>query len=41
MQAAGVASQIDEVFYEAAILQLPAESLTGVIRPPRSIGPAV
>ena len=41
MQAAGVASQMGEVLDEAAILQLPAEALTGVIRSPKSIGPAV
>jgi hypothetical protein len=41
MQQAGVASQMGEVFDEPAILQLPVESLTGVIRSPKSIGPAV
>jgi len=30
-----------EIFDEPAILELPPEALSGVIRTPRSIGPAV
>ena len=41
MQSAGVASEMGETFDEAAILALPAEALSGVIRSPKSIGPAV
>ena len=37
----GVASEMGEIFDEPAILELPAEALSGVIRTPRSIGPAV
>ena len=37
----GVPSEMGEIFDEAAILALPPEALTGVIRQPRSIGPAV
>lgn len=41
MRKTGVASEMGEIFDEPAILALPAESLTGVIRTPRSTGPAV
>ena len=37
----GVASEMGEIFDEPAILALPPDSLHGVIRTPRSIGPAV
>jgi hypothetical protein len=37
----GVASRMGDAFDEPAILALPEESLTGVIRTPRSTGPAV
>ena len=37
----GVESQMGDIFDEAAIMSLPPEALTGVIRQPRSIGPAV
>ncbi len=37
----GVASRMGDVFDEAAILALPEEELTGKIRTPQSIGPAV
>jgi hypothetical protein len=40
MRKTGVASQMGDTFDEPAILALPAESLTGVIRTPQSIGPA-
>ena len=41
MQKSGVASEMGESFDEPAILALPAEALTGVIRQPQSIGPAI
>ena len=37
----GVASEMGEIFDEPAIMALPQEALTGVIRQPASIGPAV
>ena len=37
----GVKSQMSDVFNEPAIMALPPEELTGVIRTPRSIGPAI
>lgn len=37
----GVSSEMGEIFDEQAILALPEEALLGVIRTPRSIGPAV
>jgi hypothetical protein len=37
----GVPSEMGEIFDEAAILALPPETLTGVIRQPGSIGPAI
>jgi hypothetical protein len=37
----GVESQMGDTFDEPAILALPPEELTGVIRQPHSIGPAV
>jgi hypothetical protein len=37
----GVPSEMGEIFDEPAILALPQQALTGVIRTPRSIGPAV
>lgn len=37
----GVASQMGDIFDEAALLALKEEDLAGVIRQPRSIGPAV
>jgi hypothetical protein len=37
----GVTSEMGEIFDEPAILALPQEALTGVIRQPSSIGPAV
>ena len=37
----GVQSEMGEMFDEPAILELPPEALTGVIRQPRSIGPAI
>jgi hypothetical protein len=36
----GVTSQMSDIFDEPAILSLPPEALTGVIRTPQSIGPA-
>ena len=39
--ATGVPSEMGEIFDEAALLRLDPETLTGVIRTPRSIGPAV
>lgn len=41
LRATGVPSEMGEIFDEPAILALPPETLTGVIRTPRSIGPAV
>jgi len=41
LQVTGVASEMGEVFDEEAIMAIPAEELTGVIRTPRSTGPAV
>jgi oxalate decarboxylase/phosphoglucose isomerase-like protein (cupin superfamily) len=41
MQRSGVQSEMGEIFDEAAILALPPEALTGVIRQPRSTGPAI
>jgi mannose-6-phosphate isomerase-like protein (cupin superfamily) len=41
MRATGVASEMGDVFDEEAILQLPPEALTGVIRTPASVGPAI
>lgn len=41
MRATGVPSEMGEIFDEQAILDLPSETFTGVIRTPRSIGPAV
>ena len=41
MKSAGVASEMGEVFDEPAVLSLPVEALSGVIRSPQSIGPAV
>lgn len=41
MAKAGFASEMGDVFDESAILALPAEELTGVIRTPQSVGPAV
>ena len=41
MKSAGAASEMGEIFDEPAILELPAEALSGVIRSPKSIGPAV
>ena len=40
IQKSGVSSEMGEIFDEPAILALPAEALTGVIRQPQSIGPA-
>jgi hypothetical protein len=37
----GVESQMRDTFDEPAILSLAPETLTGVIRTPRSIGPAI
>ena len=37
----GVTSEMGEIFDEPAIMALPQEALTGVIRQPASIGPAV
>ncbi len=37
----GVSSEMGEIFDEPAILALPDEALTGVIRQPQSIGPAI
>lgn len=39
--ATGVKSQMSDVFDEPAIMKLPQEELTGVIRTPQSIGPAI
>jgi hypothetical protein len=41
MRETGVPSEMGEIFDEPAIMALPADSLTGVIRTPRSVGPAV
>lgn len=41
LQKTGVPSQMADVFDEPAILALPEESLTGVIKCPSSIGPAI
>ncbi len=41
MRQSGVASEMGEIFDEPAILALPPEALTGVIRQPGSIGPAI
>jgi oxalate decarboxylase/phosphoglucose isomerase-like protein (cupin superfamily) len=41
MEKTGVTSEMGEIFDEPAIMALPEESLTGVIKTPRSIGPAV
>ena len=41
MQVSGVASEMGEVFDEPAIMAIPVAELTGVIRTPRSAGPAV
>ena len=41
IQKSGVSSEMGEIFDEPAILALPAEALTGVIRQPQSIGPAI
>ena len=38
---AGVASQMGDIFDEPAILALPEAQLTGIIRTPASIGPAI
>jgi hypothetical protein len=38
---AGVASQMGDIFDEPAILALPPSELSGVIKTPISIGPAV
>jgi hypothetical protein len=38
---AGVTSEMGDVFDEAALLALDAKTLTGVIKTPASIGPAV
>lgn len=40
LQRTGVPSQMGDIFDEAAIMALPAESLTGVIKTPISTGPA-
>jgi hypothetical protein len=40
LQRTGVRSEMGDIFDEATILALPAESLTGVIKTPISIGPA-
>jgi len=40
MQKSGVPSEMGDVFDEAAIMALPPEELTGVIKTPVSIGPA-
>jgi len=37
----GVKSQMGDIFDEDAILAIPEEDLTGAIRPPQSIGPAI
>jgi len=37
----GIGSRMGDVFDEAAIMRLPAAELTGAIRTPRSIGPAI
>ncbi len=37
----GVASEMGEIFDEAAVMNLPAEALTGVIQTPHLVGPAV
>ena len=37
----GVKSQMGDIFDEPAILALPEAQLTGVIRTPASIGPAI
>ena len=41
LQKSGVASKMGDVFDEPALLALRPESLTGVIKMPRSIGPAI
>lgn len=41
MKKTGVPSEMGDVFDEAAILAIPEEELTGVIKVPASIGPAV
>ena len=41
MAKTGVASEMGDVFDEPAVRALPKESLTGVIKVPASIGPAV
>ena len=41
MRRTGVQSEMGEIFDEPAILELPPEAFTGVIRQPRSIGPAI
>jgi len=41
LQRTGVPSEMGDVFDEAAILAIPQEELTGVIKVPASIGPAV
>jgi len=40
MKLSGVPSEMGEIFDEHHILQLPAEELTGVIKMPKSSGPA-
>ena len=37
----GVASKMGDIFDEPKIMALPQSALTGVIRQPRSIGPAI
>ncbi len=41
IHATGVASEMGEIFDEAAVMNLPAEALTGVIQTPHLVGPAV
>ena len=41
LKSSGVPSEMGEVFDEPAILELREEALGGVIRTPKSIGPAV
>ena len=41
LRATGVPSEMGEIFDEAALLRMDPATLTGVIRTPRSIGPAV
>jgi hypothetical protein len=41
MRVTGVTSEMGEIFDEPAIMALPPEELTGVIRTPRSTGPAI